>query len=108
MARFHESLDLFARATLNATWAGEEVSFNWFDNARELTERRHHQEQIRLASGWPRIMTAALYHLVLDCIARGMPYAYRIDGWHCSEVCQFIPALSRFRVLIPSRHLKER
>lgn len=38
-ARFHESLDPFAQATFNVSWAGEEVSPNWFDTARELTER---------------------------------------------------------------------
>lgn len=76
-ASFHESLDPFARATFNVSWAGEEVSLNWFDTARELTERWHHQEQIRLATGRPGIMTPELYHPVLDCFVRGMPYAYR-------------------------------
>lgn len=76
-ARFHESLDPFARATFNVSWAGEEVSLNWFDTARELTERWHHQEQIRLATSRPGIMTPELYHPVLDCFVRGMPYAYR-------------------------------
>ncbi len=45
-AEFHESLDPFARATFSVSWAGEEVSRNWFDTARELTERWHHQQQI--------------------------------------------------------------
>jgi len=76
-ASFHESLDPFARATFNVSWAGEEISLNWFDTARELTERWHHQEQIRLATGRPGIMTPELYHPVLDCFVRGMPYAYR-------------------------------
>ena len=76
-ALFHESLDPFARATFNVSWAGEEISLNWFDTARELTERWHHQEQIRLATSRPGIMTPELYHPVLDCFVRGMPYAYR-------------------------------
>jgi len=42
-ARFHQSLDPFAPATFNVSWAGEEKSLNWFDTARELTERWHHQ-----------------------------------------------------------------
>ena len=33
--------------------AGEAVSANWFDVAREFTERWHHQQQIRLAIGGP-------------------------------------------------------
>ncbi len=76
-AKFHESLDPFARSAFNVSWAGEEVSLNWFDTARELTERWHHQQQIRLATGRSGIMTRELYYPVLDCFARGLPYAYR-------------------------------
>jgi uncharacterized protein (TIGR03083 family) len=76
-ATFHESLDPFARATFNVSWAGEETSLNWFDTARELTERWHHQQQIRLATGRPGIMTPELYYPVLDCFMRGLPHAYR-------------------------------
>jgi hypothetical protein len=38
-ADFHKSLDPFTRATFNVSWAAEEKSLNWFDTARELTER---------------------------------------------------------------------
>jgi uncharacterized protein (TIGR03083 family) len=76
-ATFHEALDPYAQACFNVSWAGEAISFNWFDTARELTERWHHQQQIRLAIGRPGIMTRELYHPVLDCFARGLPYAYR-------------------------------
>jgi uncharacterized protein (TIGR03083 family) len=76
-ALFHESLDPFARAAFNVSWAGEEISLNWFDTARELTERWHHQQQIRLATDRPGIMTPNLYYPVLDCFARGLPHAYR-------------------------------
>src|SRR5262249_51820191 len=75
-ARFHESLDPFAPATFAVSWAGEENSLNWFDTARELTERWHHQQQIRLAINRPGIMTPELYHPVLDCLVRGLPYLY--------------------------------
>ncbi len=70
-AEFHESLDPFAAAAFNVSWAGEETSLNWFDTARELTERWHHQQQIRLATDRPGIMTPDLYHPVLDCFLRG-------------------------------------
>ena len=76
-ARFHESLDPFAPAAFNVSWAGEETSLNWFDTARELTERWHHQRQIRLATNRPGIMTPDLYHPVLDCFVRGLPHAFR-------------------------------
>jgi uncharacterized protein (TIGR03083 family) len=76
-AGFHESLDPFARAAHSVSWAGEDVSLNWFDTARELTERWHHQQQIRLATGRPGILTPELYHPVLDCFLRGLPAVYR-------------------------------
>jgi uncharacterized protein (TIGR03083 family) len=76
-AEFHESLDPFDTATFNVSWAGEETSLNWFDTARELTERWHHQQQIRLATHRPGIMTPDLYHPVLDCFLRGLPHAFR-------------------------------
>jgi hypothetical protein len=75
-AEFHESLDPFDTATFNVSWAGEETSLNWFDTARELTERWHHQQQIRLATHRPGIMTPDLYHPVLDCFLRGLPHAF--------------------------------
>jgi uncharacterized protein (TIGR03083 family) len=76
-AAFHESLDPFAPAAFSVSWAGEAESLNWFDTARELTERWHHQQQIRLATNRPGIMTPELYHPVLDCFLRGLPYAFR-------------------------------
>lgn len=76
-ARFHESLDPFAPAAFAVSWAGEERSLNWFDTARELTERWHHQQQIREATNRPGIMTPDLYHPVLDCFVRGLPHSFR-------------------------------
>jgi uncharacterized protein (TIGR03083 family) len=76
-AKFHESLDPFAPAAFSVSWAGEEQSLNWFDTVRELTERWHHQQQIRLAVDRPGIMTPELYHPVLDCFLRGLPHRYR-------------------------------
>jgi hypothetical protein len=76
-AHFHESLDPFAPAAFAVSWAGEESSLNWFDTARELTERWHHQQQIRMATNRPGIMTPELYHPVLDCFLRGLPHVYR-------------------------------
>ena len=75
-ADFHESLNPFDHATFAVSWAGEEISPNWFDTARELTERWHHQQQIRLAVNRPGIMIPALYHPVLDCFLRGLPHAF--------------------------------
>jgi uncharacterized protein (TIGR03083 family) len=76
-AAFHESLDPFAPAAFAVTWAGEEASLNWFDTARELTERWHHQQQMRMATNRPGIMIPELYRPVLDCFLRGLPFLYR-------------------------------
>lgn len=76
-ADYHESLDPFAPAAWPVSWAGEHHSPNWFAAARELTERWHHQQQIRLATGRPGIMTPELYRAVLDCFVRGLPFRYR-------------------------------
>jgi uncharacterized protein (TIGR03083 family) len=76
-ADFHEALDPFAPAATGVSWAGEQHSLNWFDTARELTERWHHQQQIRHATGRPGLMVPELYYPVLDCFMRGLPFAYR-------------------------------
>lgn len=74
---FTSSLDPFAPATFAVSWAGEATSANWFDTARELTERWHHQQQIRLAVGREGIMTPELYHPVLATFMRALPFSYR-------------------------------
>jgi len=83
-AQYYAALDPFAAARFGVSWAGEPVSANWFDVARELTERWHHQQQIRLAVSEPSdtarlcaIMTPELYHPVLDCFMRALPFHYR-------------------------------
>src|SRR5258708_11749573 len=55
-AEYHRALDPFVVAMFPVRWAGEEASANWFDTAREFTERWHHQQQIRLAVNKPESM----------------------------------------------------
>ncbi|PYY24279.1 MAG: hypothetical protein DMG62_04540 [Acidobacteria bacterium] len=74
---FFRGLDPNAPALWGVTWAGEESSANWFDVAREYTERWHHQQQIRVAVGRPGISNRELYFPVLDTFMRGMPHAFR-------------------------------
>src|SRR5262249_33474685 len=92
-ASYYASLDPFAPARIGVSWAGESVSANWFDVARELTERWHHQQQIRLALHEPAntarhpapaagrslraIMAPAVYRPGLDCFMRALPFPYR-------------------------------
>ena len=89
-AEYHASLDPFSPAAFAVSWAGEETSLNWFDTAREYTERWHHQQQIRLAAGRPGIMTPELYHPVLDCFLRALPYTYRNVPADPGTVLEFV------------------
>lgn len=71
------SLDPMTPAMWGVSWAGEDQSANWFDIAREYTERWHHQQQIRVAVHRPGISSRELYFPVLDTFMRGLPHAFR-------------------------------
>ncbi|HXG66908.1 MAG TPA: maleylpyruvate isomerase N-terminal domain-containing protein [Blastocatellia bacterium] len=72
-----QSLDPQAPARWAVSWAGEEQSLNWFDIAREYTEKWHHQQQIRDAVGAPGLTGRRWLHPVLDTFLRGLPHTYR-------------------------------
>ena len=76
-AEHFASLDSFGTAAFAVSWAGESESSNWFDIAREFTERWHHQQQIRLAVNREGIMTREFYFPVLDAFMRALPFHYR-------------------------------
>jgi uncharacterized protein (TIGR03083 family) len=88
-AKYHRLIDPFAQAMFPVSWAGEEESANWFDTAREFTERWHHQQQIRIAVEKPGIMTREFYYPVLDCFVRALPYAYRTVPGKPGTLAQF-------------------
>ena len=75
-AAYLASLDPFAKAMWGVAWAGEDESPVWFDVARELTERWHHQQQIRDALGRPPLFEPFL-RPVIETFIRGIPHAYR-------------------------------
>ena len=77
LSSYFASLDPNAAAPFGVSWAGERESANWFNTAREFTERWHHQQQIREAVGKPGIMVREFYYPVLDCFMRALPHAYR-------------------------------
>ncbi|MFN7948423.1 MAG: maleylpyruvate isomerase N-terminal domain-containing protein [Blastocatellia bacterium] len=77
VADLFRSLDPFGPAIFSVAWAGEEVSANWFDIAREYTEKWHHQQQIRDAVGAPGLTGRRWLHPVLDTFLRGLPHTYR-------------------------------
>ncbi|MEP6614040.1 MAG: hypothetical protein ABJA76_19190, partial [Mucilaginibacter sp.] len=67
----------FEQAQYPVSWAGEERSENWFDIAREYTEKWHHQQQIRDAVGKPGIMHRELFYPCMDTFMRALPHTYR-------------------------------
>ncbi|HEX2832042.1 MAG TPA: maleylpyruvate isomerase N-terminal domain-containing protein [Thermoanaerobaculia bacterium] len=75
MAEFFASKDPDAPARWAVSWAGDETSPNWFDIAREFTERWHHQQQIRDAVG--AVPLFAYLAPVLDAFVRALPLTYR-------------------------------
>jgi hypothetical protein len=72
-----KSLDPFAPALFGVAWAGEQESQNWFDIAREYTEKWHHQQQIRDAVGAPALTNRKWLFPALDTFLRGLPHTYR-------------------------------
>ena len=62
---------------LGVSWAGETESVNWFDLAREYTERWHHQAQIREAVRAPMLYEPRLFAPVIATLIRGVPHALR-------------------------------
>jgi len=76
-AQHFKNLDPNARAIFAVSWAGEQESLNWFDTAREYSEKWLHQQQIRLALNKQDIMTRELYYPVLDVFMRALPHTYR-------------------------------
>lgn len=57
-------------------WAGESQSLNWFHIAREYTEKWHHQQQIREATGREDILHREMYQPVLETFMQALPYTF--------------------------------
>jgi len=76
LAEFLLSLDPWSPG-VPVAWAGESESQSWFDVARELTERWHHQQQIRLAAGAPPLDDPRLSAPVFETFLRALPHRYR-------------------------------
>lgn len=80
LSTFLASLDPEAPALFGVAWAGESVSDNRFDTAREYTERWHHQMQIRDAVGGNRpdvLLAREFLRPLLETSVRVLPHAYR-------------------------------
>ena len=76
VAEHFAALDPEAEAVFGVAWAGEERSLNWMHLARELTERFHHQQQLREAAGRPLLEDARFAAPVLEAFLYGLPPVY--------------------------------
>jgi uncharacterized protein (TIGR03083 family) len=74
---YFSSLDPDQPARIGVAWAGDSLSPNWFDIAREYTEKWLHQQHIREAVGLPVLQDRKWLFPVLDTFLRGLPHAYR-------------------------------
>ena len=75
---FMSSLDPYKSALFEVAWAGEEESYNWFDIAREYTEKWHHQMQIRETIGnKSEIFTPKFVKPVYDTFMKALPFVYK-------------------------------
>src|SRR2546423_911642 len=73
---FFMSLDPFALGEA-VSWAGSEPAPQWLDVAREYTERWHHQQQIRDATGREGLYEERFFAPVLDTFVRALPHTFR-------------------------------
>jgi len=65
-------------AIFPVAWAGESESKNWFDIAREYTEKWHHQMQIRLALNKQILMDTEYTEPLYDTFMLAVPNLYNV------------------------------
>lgn len=75
--KLFDSLDPMSKALFSVGWAGETKSENWFDIAREYTEKWYHQQQIREAVGEPLLVEQKWVYPLIDTFVRGLPNLYQ-------------------------------
>lgn len=75
--QYLSKLDPDGTAIFPVSWAGEAVSTNRFDIAREYTERWLHQQQIRQSLGADSILEPDLYHPFLQICMQALPYHFQ-------------------------------
>lgn len=60
-------------AIFSVAWAHQDVSPNWFDVARDYTEKWHHQMQMRMAVGKPLLMSERFVLPVYETFLSALP-----------------------------------
>ena len=80
LATLMESAMLEGDATFPVSWAGQQRSPMWLDIGREYTERWHHQDQIRDATGVAPLTHPDLLRPVIDVSLLALPHALASVG----------------------------
>lgn len=80
LCAFFDRLGLDDRAPFPVAWAGQDESPNWFDIAREYTEKWLHQQQIREAAGRPLLAAPEWLGPVLATFVYALPPALQAIG----------------------------
>jgi uncharacterized protein (TIGR03083 family) len=75
-----KNLDPFGPSIWPVSWAGEDHSYNWFDIAREYTERWLHHQQIREAIGNIDLLSKEFYYPFLDIFMQAWPVTMKGMG----------------------------
>ena len=73
---FFKTLNPNDKALFSVAWAGESESDNWFDIAREYTEKWHHQMQIRLSLDKPILLDKEYSEPLYDTFMLALPHLY--------------------------------
>jgi len=77
LVEFLKTLNPYEKAPFPVNWAGENESKNWFDIAREYTEKWHHQMQLRDAVGIEgKLYDKPFFQPVIDTFIKAIPFAY--------------------------------
>ena len=81
LLNYFDELDPFDMTISPDSWAGKEHSENWFDIAREYSERWLHQQQIRFALNDQKLLSREYYLPFLKTAMQALPYTYyKIKG----------------------------
>lgn len=72
-----KELNPFESALFPVLWAGKDYSENWFDIAREYSERWLHQQQIRQALNDQTLLQPKYYFPFLETSMQALPHTYK-------------------------------
>ena len=77
VSEYYASLDPWAEAVFPVDWAGETTSLNWMHLAREYSEKWHHQQQIRDATGKDGIMNKEFFYPAISTFMLALPFTFK-------------------------------